>query len=215
MFRRRSPLTLLQKFRQQVWPKTGWLRAIQYTWHRVVRINRSARSIALGLAAGAFVSASPFLGLHLLFASLIAWLIGGNIIASVIGTWTGNPLTFPFIWLGTFRLGHMFLGTQGNVNELNNLGAATLFNSPLELFWPVIMPMALGGIPIGLLMAVMVYYSSYFSVKFYQDRRLAMMAKFTALRSSKVNTSKGVSNQGGPIDKTMDATSKTHKDEVL
>jgi uncharacterized protein (DUF2062 family) len=169
----------------------------------VVRINGSARSIALGLAAGAFVSASPFLGLHLVFASLIAWAIGGNIIASVIGTWTGNPLTFPFIWLGTFKLGHLFLGTQGNVNELNNLGATTLFNSPLELLWPVIVPMALGGIPIGIVMAIIVYYFSYVSVKFYQKRRVAMMAKFVAMRASKSII---------PEDSLLNKRSKTDKE---
>ena len=57
--------------------------------------------VAAGVAAGAFTSFTPFMGLHFLFAALFAWAIRGNLLASALGTFVGNPLTFPFIWAAT------------------------------------------------------------------------------------------------------------------
>ena len=121
MFKRRKPQSTLEKWQQFIWPREGWTRALKYTWQRTIRLNGSAHSIALGLAAGAFVSASPFMGMHLLIAALIAWVFGGNIIASAVGTWAGNPISFPFIWLTTFNIGHLILGTEDKAGDLPEL----------------------------------------------------------------------------------------------
>jgi uncharacterized protein (DUF2062 family) len=171
MFRRRSPLTFLQKTRQYIWPRNGWVRAFKYTWQRLLRLDGSAEAIAMGLAVGAFVSASPFLGLHFVLSGLIAWLVGGNIIASAVGTWVGNPITFPFIWLATFRIGHALLGTSGSHNLSHGLSFSMLIEKPLELLYPVIIPMTVGGILVGLALAVAVYYPSRSMIRVFQNQR--------------------------------------------
>lgn len=182
MFRRRLPQHWVYRLRQFLWPRTGWMRAAKYTWHRTVRIKGSADSIALGLAVGAFISASPFLGLHLVLAAAIAWVIGGNIIASAVGTWVGNPISFPFIWLATFKLGHFIMGTTGHVSSLDMLSLETLLSHPMDMFEPVILPMAIGGLPIGVIMAVATYYPCRTLIGLYQARRSAVKARFEALR---------------------------------
>ncbi|MEC7512472.1 MAG: DUF2062 domain-containing protein, partial [Pseudomonadota bacterium] len=136
-----------------------------------IRLNGSAHSIALGLAAGAFVSASPFIGMHLLIAALIAWVFGGNIIASAVGTWAGNPISFPFIWLTTFNIGHLILGTEDKAGDLPELSLGLFIEAPISALLPVILPMAVGGLVIGTVMAVVTYYPSLWAVRFYQKRR--------------------------------------------
>lgn len=171
MFKRRNPQTTLEKWQQFIWPREGWTRALKYTWQRTIRLNGSAHSIALGLAAGAFVSASPFIGMHLLIAALIAWVFGGNIIASAVGTWAGNPLSFPFIWLTTFNIGHLMLGTEDKAGDLPELSFGLFIDAPMSALLPVILPMAVGGLVVGTVMAVAAYYPSLWAVRFYQKRR--------------------------------------------
>ena len=171
MFKRRKPQSILEKWQQFIWPREGWTRALRYTWQRTIRLNGSAHSIALGLAAGAFVSASPFMGMHLLIAALIAWLLGGNIIASAVGTWAGNPISFPFIWLATFNIGHLILGTEDKAGDLPELSLWLFIDAPIESLLPVILPMAIGGVFVGIVMAVATYYPSLWAVRFYQKRR--------------------------------------------
>ena len=171
MFKRRNPQTTLEKWQQFIWPREGWTRALKYTWQRTIRLNGSAHSIALGLAAGAFVSASPFIGMHLLIAALIAWVFGGNIIASAVGTWAGNPLSFPFIWLTTFNIGHLMLGTEDKAGDLPELSFGLFIDAPMSALLPVILPMAVGGLVVGTVMAVATYYPSLWAVRFYQKRR--------------------------------------------
>ena len=77
----------------------------QYLTHRVVRIPGSSYSIACGLAFGAAVSFTPFIGLHFLISMGLAWVFRANVIAAAIGTVVGNPWTFPFIWLATYQTG--------------------------------------------------------------------------------------------------------------
>ena len=52
MFKRRVPLTRLQKLREWVWPSMGLVRAGRYTMHRLMRIKDTTHKIALGLAMG-------------------------------------------------------------------------------------------------------------------------------------------------------------------
>ena len=194
MFKRRNPQTTLEKWQQFIWPREGWTRALKYTWQRTIRLNGSAHSIALGLAAGAFVSASPFIGMHLLIAALIAWVFGGNIIASAVGTWAGNPLSFPFIWLTTFNIGHLMLGTEDKAGDLPELSFGLFIDAPMSALLPVILPMAVGGLVVGTVMAVAAYYPSLWAVRFYQKRRRDKLQRAQAGIDNKLG---GKAGKGG------------------
>ena len=194
MFKRRNPQTTLEKWQQFIWPREGWTRALKYTWQRTIRLNGSAHSIALGLAAGAFVSASPFIGMHLLIAALIAWVFGGNIIASAVGTWAGNPLSFPFIWLTTFNIGHLMLGTEDKAGDLPELSFGLFIDAPMSALLPVILPMAVGGLVVGTVMAVATYYPSLWAVRFYQKRRRDKLQRAQAGIDNKLG---GKAGKGG------------------
>jgi uncharacterized protein (DUF2062 family) len=133
----------LDQLWQIVWPRTGWRRAGTYYGHRVRRLQGSPYSIAAGFACGVAVSFTPLIGFHFLLAALTAWAIGGNIIASAIGTAAGNPWTFPFIWLATYRLGAWLLGIDGSDPAVapDGMSISYIFDNPAAIF----LPMMTGG----------------------------------------------------------------------
>ena len=160
-------MTVLQRTREFVWPRMGWLRAGTYIRHRVVRLAGSPYSIAAGLACGAAVSFTPFIGLHFVLGALIAWLIGGNLIASAIGTALGNPWTFPFIWWGTLRLGESILGSSRATNIPERISLHYIFDHP----WAVLLPMTVGGLLVAAAVWIVVYFSTSYFVERYQRIR--------------------------------------------
>lgn len=145
MFRSRHRPSSLQRARAMVWPKSGWKRAGTYVAHRIRRLPGSPYSIAAGFACGVGISFTPFIGVHFVGAAAIAWLMGGNLFASAIGTVIGNPWTFPIIWVTSYKLGHFVLG-GADADLPDQLSMAYIFDNP----GAVLLPMTVGGVPMGL-----------------------------------------------------------------
>lgn len=181
MFRSRRSSTFSKRARQFVWPRTGILRAWRYLMHRLARMKVTPHRLAIGFAAGAFVSFTPFVGLHFLLAAAVALLIRGNIIASAVGTAVGNPLTFPFIWIASYNLGARMLGWE--TKEAISIDVASpavaagaiarFFSSLWQSIEPLLLPMMLGGVPLGLVCAAICYWIVRSTVSRFQARRLA------------------------------------------
>ena len=51
---------------------------------------------------------------HFLSAAALAWVLRGNILAALLGTFFGNPFTFPLIVVGAMETGSLILG-QGHM----------------------------------------------------------------------------------------------------
>ena len=68
-------------------------------------IENVAAAIALGVGLGF----TPFLGLHLLIALALATLFKVNRLDAVLGTFAGNPWTFPPVFAFGYRLGRALL----------------------------------------------------------------------------------------------------------
>jgi hypothetical protein len=182
MFRSRQKRSAIYHLRNFFWPRSGWTRSTTYLAHRIGRLPGTPYTISAGLAFGAAVSFTPFVGLHFVLAAIIAWIFRASIIASAIGTAVGNPWTFPFIWPGIFFLGKM-LGAGGGVDLPDSTAFAMLFGNIIEALlafdlaflsdvaWPVIFPMLVGGVPA----AVVVWFAFYLPgrplIERYQRRR--------------------------------------------
>lgn len=180
MFKRRVELHPLEKLREVFWPRSGWLRVAQYGWKRVWRLSGTAHAIAVGVAAGAFVSCTPFLGFHFMMAFAIAWIFRGNLIASAFGTFVGNPITFPFIWIGTYDLGRWMLGQEVSASKgavPSEISMELLLSGAFDKVVDVILPMALGGIPIGIAVSIPIYFICRTGIDAYQIRRREALAK--------------------------------------
>lgn len=183
MFQRRVALRPLQKLRERLWPSAGWKRATQYTWHRLNRLPGSAHAIALGLAIGVFVSWTPFLGFHILIAMAFCWIVRGNMLASFIGTFFGSPLTFPLIWISTFELGNLILGYHDQTAPADF--AEMLFSRHgLDVMLPLLVPMAIGAVPLGLAAGMISYFITRAAVAAFKSRRATLLQERADIRAA-------------------------------
>jgi len=115
MFQRRTPLTKSQSILYALWPQMGWWRLLKYYRACIVRMSSSAESIAVNLAGGSAMSFTPFFGIHVFSAMGFAWLIGVrmNLVAAMVGTFVGNPWTFPFLFTASYFMGSWVMDLFG------------------------------------------------------------------------------------------------------
>ncbi len=191
MFGRKKELPLWARLKGWLWPAMGWRRHGVYLLMRLTRLSGTAHSIAVGFACGAAMSFTPFVGFHIALSILLAFLLRGNIIAAVVGTIVGNPWTFPFIWLATYKVGQIMLGSA----EAAPWPAVTMFKHVMvdlgELVWPImtgeaswaalkqvlidlralIWPMTIGSIPLAIVAGFATYLPLYRAISAFQDAR--------------------------------------------
>jgi uncharacterized protein (DUF2062 family) len=91
----------------------------------------------------------------------------GSLVASAIGTFFGNPVTFPLMWGASYEIGQLMLGDRAEPQGV----APDLLARPWEQLWPVLQPMALGSLPLGLMIGCGVYVIVYRIVAAYQAAR--------------------------------------------
>jgi len=195
VFKRRDRPPISTRIREAVLPRGGWRRAIEYLAHRLRRLPDTPHRIAFGLAIGVFVSFTPFFGIHVGAAIALAWALRANVVASVIGTLAGNPVTIPLIAPIALGLGRKILGYGVTGRDPSRIQDAFgqfftgLWDSLLSLFgygdseWykvlrfveDVIWPYLVGGLLPGLVAAVASYYVTRPLVAAYQMRRRSRM----------------------------------------
>jgi hypothetical protein len=173
MFRRRFKLTIRDRVRDALWPRSGWLRAGRYLGHRIGRLPGTPYSIAAGFASGAAASMTPFIGFHFVLAAALAWVTRGSLIASAIGTVVGNPWTFPAIWYLTYRIGLALLGEKPGAGLEGGPTLSHLADKPMEL----LLPMTAGGVLIGVPMWMVVFLLVRSVVAAYQAQRRRRIGK--------------------------------------
>jgi uncharacterized protein len=161
LFSRRKPASFWERFRVALWPRRSFARSTRYVLLRLKRLRSSPYRIAVGAAAGVFAIWTPFLGLQLITAGLISWVLRGSILASLLSSFAGNPLTYPIIWFSTYNLGSALLGAQTSLHivdlqsKAGALRHAVVAGSPerigaaLEALWPLFKPMVIGSLPLG------------------------------------------------------------------
>lgn len=197
LLKRRSPPGWLEFLRVWLWPRRSWMRSGQYVTKRILRLTASPHAIAGGVAAGAMTSFSPFLGFHFTIAFILAWILRGNFLAAALGTFVGNPITFPFIWAATYKAGHFLLGSAPVADGAPGLGHAMTgvvagmwafdlgrMGAALNEIWePLLYPMMVGGLVLGPLIAVPLYFATRrASLIFRESRRDKLLAKAAMLR---------------------------------
>lgn len=172
IFKRREKPTRIERIRVSVWPRHSWSRSFKYFGKRVLRLSASPQKIALGFAAGAAASFTPFIGFHFLLSFIFAYIVRGNLLAAALGTAVGNPLTFPFIWASTYKLGSYILSQNPHPHpgRAFKLGR-DMFSQSIDQIWPIIKPMLVGSIPLGLVIGVICYFIVLASVSAYQKAR--------------------------------------------
>jgi len=169
MFRRREPLTRVERVRRLLWPSMGLRRSGRYIAYRVSRIQGTPHAIALGMACGVAVAMTPLLGLHFPIAFVLAWLFRASPMAAMVGTIAANPWTVPAIWYASYRIGCQMLGMAPGHDSQAHLTLAFLLDHPLRVF----LPMLAGGSAMGLVGGVLAYAIAKPLIQIYQEKRRA------------------------------------------
>ena len=195
MFRRRKPLSVLKQLRAVIWPERGFRRLFSYLIQRIIRLPGTPASIASGFASGVAASFTPFLGLHFILAGALALLLRGNVLASAIGTFFGNPWTFILIWLADYEVGlgviHTFgYGASLHVLSIDELGAImgnvmrflsftgnTTWADLSRDIEQVFMPMLIGGTVLGVIAWVSSFVLTLWAVKGWRLHRAKRLLK--------------------------------------
>src|SRR5215475_13477520 len=167
MFRRRQKPTLLRRVREFFWPSIGFRRSTRYLAHRVARMPGTPSSIALGFACGVGVVFTPLVGLHLIVALVLAWIVRASPLAAAIGTLASNPWTIPPILIGTYKLGARMMGEHSHHHLPHDVTLVYMLHHPMQL----LLPMSLGSLPLGLAAGLVTYFPARYLVKGYQHRR--------------------------------------------
>jgi uncharacterized protein (DUF2062 family) len=191
VFKRRTPRSFWQRLQDLVYPKGGWGRATSYVVHRLRRLPDPPYRVARGVAAGIFVSFTPFFGFHFILAALLAFIMRGNLLAALMATFFGNPLTFPLIATVSVELGAWMMGLPDGmplhriVSEFSSATLQLWYNleamftaAPTHwdrlgaLFMRVFLPYMVGGLVPGILCAAIGYMATHRIIGVYQRRRV-------------------------------------------
>jgi uncharacterized protein (DUF2062 family) len=204
VFKRRDPKSWPRAVLEFLWPRGGWARAFHYVKHRMRRLPDSPERIARGIFAGVFASFTPFYGFHFFIAAGLATVMRGNVIASLMATFFGNPLTYVPIGVASLQTGYWLLGSRMDEGVHRSFGGkfvdagadmkdnfiamftdATADWSGLSVFYDeIFFPYMIGGILPGIFFGTLCYYLSVPVIRVYQKRRRGMIkAKLDAIKA--------------------------------
>lgn len=146
MFRRRIKRRVHHHIREFLWPSIGWRRSTKYLHERIIRMSHNTYALASGLACGAATSFCPFLGFHVPITWFLCWIFRGNLIAGVIGTFLGNPWTFPFFFWFSYVLGVNVMTLFGYAVDIDHEFPKSMFALLESGFKEFYIPTAIGGV---------------------------------------------------------------------
>ena len=229
MFKRRTPKGYIRIVGETFWPRGGWKRASIYVAHRLRRLPDPAHRISRGIFAGVFVSFTPLYGLHFLAAALVSWVIRGNILAALLATFFGNPITFPIIAAVSVELGSWMLGLPpvplpkvvnsfslasvelwANIQAIFTADTAD-WSRMSDFFRYVFLPYLVGGILPGIVAGMIAYYASYPLILSYQRGRIHRLKERFDKRRRAIEAARAERSGHDPREEGADAAEKGAK----
>lgn len=192
--------------REQVYPKSGFKRAVRYVVHRMRRLPDRPHRIARGVFAGSVIGFLPLPGLQFVAAWGAARLMQGNVLAALLATFNTNPVTTPFFAVLAMTLGHWLLGIEAPLTAeyigtaFANAGHDLWFNvralfthdtarwDGLIQFWhEIYWPYFIGALGPAIVISLLSYYITIPLVEAYQKARAAK-AKDRSERRSRLKS---------------------------
>jgi uncharacterized protein (DUF2062 family) len=134
-------------------------------FRRLLAIDDPPERTALAFSIGVFIAFSPFLGLHTIVATLIAFIFRFNKVAIYTGTFLNNPpLTLVPIIIASYAVGALLMGRPMRIPDegvelLKNPHLLTgdyyrrLFVQSLD----ILEPFALGGMILSVVCSLIAY----------------------------------------------------------
>jgi hypothetical protein len=139
-------------------------------YKRFLAIEGEPHHIALGFALGLFVGMTPTMGFQMAIAVFFAIPLKWNKLSAAAGVWITNPLTAPFIYWFNYVVGkkvfHIHI-VQKCIGDPSTRSFLDLIQETPD----ILIAMTLGGLVLGLPLAVLGYYVSYALISRYQKRK--------------------------------------------
>jgi uncharacterized protein (DUF2062 family) len=149
-------------------------------YERFVKIRGRPREIALGFALGLFIGMTPTMGIQMPIAVFIAAIFKWSKISAAFGVWITNPFTAPFVYGLTYIVGAKLLNLKAALTLPNDFSwdllKELISNAPL-----ILSALTVGGIIVGLPLAVAGYFLSYGAINQYQQKVKQKLAARKAL----------------------------------
>jgi uncharacterized protein (DUF2062 family) len=148
-------------------------------FRRLLAIDDPPERTALAFSIGVFIAFSPFLGLHTILATFIAFVFRFNKVAIYTGTFVNNPpLTLVPIIVASYAVGAFFMGRPlrippEGVELLKNPHLLTgeyyrrLFVQSLS----IVVPFALGGMVLSVVCSLIAYPLTLRALRAVRDRK--------------------------------------------
>ena len=134
----------------------------------VLHMKGEPKEIALAFSLGVFVAFFPIFGTHTIMALGGAWLLGLSPTVTLAGTFINNPWTIAplygsSLYVGMALTGRSMAGLEINWGDLNS-----------EVIWELaktlLLPFSIGCILLGVIAAVISYFSALKAVVSYRNR---------------------------------------------
>ena len=152
------------------------VRVLRFIKYRILHVDDSPHSIALGMALGILVAYMPPFGFHIALVMLLSFVFRANKFVSLISVSICNPFTYVIIFYPNYRVGGALLGMFGFSRSVELEDAMQTFSQSLSFshfitnfykleFWSSLgsflaqigWEMFIGGLVIGGILAVAGY----------------------------------------------------------
>lgn len=131
----------------------------------MLSLDVSPRVLAKASAFGALIGISPYIGAQTYIALFVSSYFNLPIYPLMIGVYITNPITIPFIFAFTTKVGLMLLGMDSSfIFDWDNVTISSLFEAGKTLFIPFIV----GTHFVGIVCAFFTYFIIYFIAKKYK-----------------------------------------------
>jgi uncharacterized protein (DUF2062 family) len=149
-------------------------------FRRLLAIDDPPERTALAFSIGVFIAFSPFLGLHTIMATAIAFLFRFNKVAIYTGTFLNNPfLTLVPIIIASYAVGAFILGEPMRIPDegLDLLKNPRIFSGDYyqKLFvqsWNIVWPFSVGAMALSVVCSLLAYPLTLRALRAYQRHKI-------------------------------------------
>ena len=149
-------------------------------FRRLLAIDDPPERTALAFSVGVFIAFSPFLGLHTILATALAFLFRFNKIAIYTGTFINNPfLTLVPIIIASYTVGAFILGRPLSIPDegLELLKNPRLFSGDyyrllfVQSWSNVVWPFSVGAMALAVVCSLLAYPLTLRTLRSYRGRK--------------------------------------------
>lgn len=134
-------------------------------FRRLLAVDDPPERTALAFSVGIFIAFSPFLGLHTIMATLVAFLFRFNKIAIYTGTFVNNPfLTLVPIIAASYAVGALLMGRPLSLPEEGwqllqepHLLTAAYWRQLFTHLPDIVLPFTIGGMALSVVCSLAAY----------------------------------------------------------